>query len=102
MAAKKPDPAARWRELVELVEDARRRYYVDDAATLSDAEYDAFFRELEALEAAHPELVSADSPTQSVGGEASGMFAPVEHLQRLLSLDNAFSADELAAWAARV
>ena len=96
------DPVARWRELVEVVEDARRRYYVDDAATLSDAEYDAAYRELEALEAEHPELVSADSPTQSVGGEASSMFAPVEHLQRLLSLDNAFSADELAAWAARI
>jgi len=96
------DPAARWRELVEQIDEARRRYYVDDAATLSDAEYDELFRELEALEAAHPELVSADSPTQSVGGEASAMFAPVEHLQRLLSLDNAFSADELAAWAARL
>ena len=96
------DPAARWRELVEQIDEARRRYYVDDAATLSDAEYDELFRELEALEAAHPELVSADSPTQSVGGEASGMFAPVEHLQRLLSLDNAFSAEELAAWAARL
>ena len=96
------DPVARWRELVELVEDARRRYYVDDAATLSDAEYDAAYRELVDLEAAHPELVSADSPTQSVGGEASSMFAPVEHLQRLLSLDNAFSTDELGAWAARI
>jgi DNA ligase (NAD+) len=96
------EPAARWRELVELIDDARRRYYVDDAATLSDAEYDVLFRELEALEAANPELVSADSPTQSVGGEASGMFTPVEHLQRLLSLDNAFSAEELEAWAARV
>ena len=95
-------PAVRWRELVELIDDARRRYHVDDSATLSDAEYDVLFRELEALEAEHPELVSADSPTQSVGGEASAMFAPVEHLQRLLSLDNAFSADELAAWAARL
>jgi DNA ligase (NAD+) len=96
------DPAARWRELVEQIDDARRRYYVDDAATLSDAEYDVLFRELEALEAAHPELVSADSPTQSVGGEAGGMFAPVEHLQRLLSLDNAFSADELETWIGRI
>ena len=96
------DPAARWRELVELIDDARRRYYVEDSATLSDAEYDVLFGELEALEAAHLELVSADSPTQSVGGEASAMFAPVEHLQRLLSLDNAFSADELAVWAARL
>jgi DNA ligase (NAD+) len=96
------DPAARWREVVEQIDAARRRYYVDDAATLSDTEYDVLFRELEALEAAHPELVSADSPTQSVGGEASGMFAPVEHLQRLLSLDNAFSAEELETWIGRI
>ena len=102
MARTTPDPAPRWRELVEQIEDARRRYYQHDNATLSDAEYDALFRELEALEAAHPELVSADSPTQSVGGEASAMFTPVEHLQRMLSLDNAFSADELEAWAGRV
>ena len=97
-----PDPAARWRELVELVEDARQRYYVHDAATLSDVHYDALFRELEELEAAHPELASADSPTQAVGGERSEMFEPVEHLQRMLSLDNAFSSEELAAWSARV
>jgi DNA ligase (NAD+) len=96
------EPAARWRELVEQVDDARQRYYVKDSATLSDAEYDVLFRELEALEAEHPELVSADSPTQSVGGEASGMFAPVEHLQRLLSLDNAFSAEELETWIGRI
>ena len=96
------DPAVRWRELVEQVEDARRRYYVDDSATLSDAEYDVLFHELEALEAAHPELRSADSPTQSVGGEAAGMFTPVEHLQRLLSLDNAFSQEELETWAGRI
>ncbi len=100
--ARPEDPAARWRELVEVVEDARSRYYLHDAPTLSDAEYDELYRELEALEAAHPELVSADSPTQSVGGAASTMFAPVEHLARMLSLDNAFSDDELAAWSARV
>jgi len=96
------DVAARWRELVEQIEGARTRYYVDDAPTLSDAEYDVLFRELEALEAAHPELVSQDSPTQSVGGEASGMFTPVEHLQRMLSLDNAFSLEELDTWAGRI
>jgi len=102
--ARKPaqEPAQRWRELVEAVEDARRRYYQHDAATMSDAEYDVLFRELVDLETAHPELASADSPTQSVGGERSEMFEPVEHLQRMLSLDNAFSEDELAAWAARI
>jgi DNA ligase (NAD+) len=93
---------ARWRELVALVEDARHRYYVDDAPTLSDAEYDTAYRELEELEAAHPALVSADSPTQAVGGERSEMFEPVEHLARMLSLDNAFSAEELEAWAQRL
>jgi DNA ligase (NAD+) len=102
VARKGSDPAQRWRELVEQIEDARRRYYVDDAATLSDAEYDVLFRELEALEAEHPELVSADSPTQAVGGERSDLFEPVEHLQRMLSLDNAFSLDELAVWADRI
>jgi DNA ligase (NAD+) len=102
VARQKADPAGRWRELVEQIEDARRRYYADDNATLSDIEYDVLFRELQALEAEHPELQSADSPTQSVGGEASGMFTPVEHLQRMLSLDNAFSAEELEAWAGRV
>ncbi len=101
-ATEAPDPVARWRVLVEQIEDARRRYYVDDAATLSDAEYDVLFRELEALEAAHPELVSADSPTQAVGGERSDMFEPVEHLQRMLSLDNAFSLDELDTWSERI
>ena len=101
-ASTAPDPASRWRELVEAIEQARARYYGHDDATLSDAEYDVLFRELAALEAEHPELISADSPTQSVGGEASAMFTPVEHLQRLLSLDNAFSGEELAAWVGRI
>ncbi|HEY7857275.1 MAG TPA: NAD-dependent DNA ligase LigA [Candidatus Nanopelagicales bacterium] len=103
-AATEVDETARtrWSELVGLIEQARELYYGDDAATLSDAEYDLAFRELVELEDAHPELVSADSPTQTVGGERSEMFEPVTHLRRLLSLDNAFSAQELDAWAARV
>jgi DNA ligase (NAD+) len=103
-AATEVDETARtrWSELVGLIEQARELYYEDDAATLSDAEYDLAFRELVELEDAHPELVSADSPTQTVGGERSEMFEPVTHLRRLLSLDNAFSAQELDAWAARV
>ncbi len=100
--ADRVDPAARWRELATLVEEARQLYYLHDAPTLSDVEYDAIYRELEELESAHPELASADSPTAVVGGERSEMFEPVEHLQRMLSLDNAFSAEELAAWAGRV
>jgi DNA ligase (NAD+) len=99
-----PSAAARqrWQELVTLIEQARARYYGEDHPTLSDAEYDAAYRELVDLELASPELETADSPTQTVGGERGSMFEPVEHLQRLLSLDNAFSSEELAAWAVRV
>lgn len=77
-------------------------YYQADAPRLSDAEYDAMYAELVVLEQAHPELVSGESPTQTVGGQRSEMFEPVEHLQRMYSLDNAFSADELQAWLERV
>jgi DNA ligase (NAD+) len=98
------DPADgdRWRELVERIERARREYYELDAPTLSDAEYDALYRELQALEAAHPDLATQDSPTTTVGGHAAAGFAPVEHLERMFSLDNAFSAEEMAAWFERV
>lgn len=95
-------PAARWTELVDAINAARSAYYQRDAPTLSDAEYDALFAELVALEADHPELVSGESPTQTVGGERSEMFEPVEHLQRMYSLDNAFSSEELSAWLDRV
>ena len=92
----------RWLELVEFIEDARRRYYVADAPNVPDAEYDARFRELVDLEAQFPELITGDSPTQTVGGERGEMFEPVTHLVRMLSLDNVFDQDELRAWAARV
>jgi DNA ligase (NAD+) len=95
-------PRERWLALVEQVEAAREAYYQRDAPTISDAEYDALFAELVALEAANPELASQASPTQSVGGSRSEMFEPVEHLERMYSLDNAFTDDELAAWAERV
>jgi DNA ligase (NAD+) len=92
----------RYAELVAKINDAQHRYYVEDAPTLSDAAYDELMHELEALELAHPELVSQDSPTQRVGaGEWLG-FAAVDHAERMLSLDNAFNDDQLAAWAARV
>ncbi|HZR50611.1 MAG TPA: NAD-dependent DNA ligase LigA, partial [Streptosporangiaceae bacterium] len=77
------------------------RYHVLDAPLISDAEYDALMRELRALEEQHPDLRTPDSPTQKVGDVISTDFAPVEHLERLLSLDNAFSAEELDAWSAR-
>ena len=93
---------ARWTELVDAINAARERYYDKDAPTISDDEYDALFRELVDLEAKHPELVSGESPTQSVGGARSEMFEPVEHLERMYSLDNAFSVEEVQAWADRI
>lgn len=92
----------RWAQLVDAIGDARTRYYQEDRPTISDEEYDALFRELIEVEQQHPELVSGESPTQSVGGQRSEMFEPVEHLERMLSLDNAFSIEEVRAWADRL
>jgi DNA ligase (NAD+) len=78
------------------------RYYVLDAPTITDAEYDQFMRRLRELEAAHPELVTPDSPTQRVGGVASGDFAKIAHRAPMLSLSNAFSEDDVRAWERRV
>ncbi|GAA2817087.1 NAD-dependent DNA ligase LigA [Nonomuraea rubra] len=89
-------------ELSELVEEARWRYYVLDQPTVSDAEFDGWFRELLALEEAHPTLQTPDSPTQKVGAAPSGDFAKVQHLNRMESLDNAFNAEDMAGWQARV
>ena len=77
-------------------------YYVLDEPEVSDAGYDTLLRELRALEAEYPELVTLDSPTQRVGAPLSDAFAPVEHLQRMFSLDNVETAEELEAWAARL
>ena len=85
-----------------LIVDHDRRYYLLDQPSVSDAEYDELQRELRAIEARHPELVIRDSPTQRVGGKPSELFAPVRHLSPMLSLDNAFSAEELAAWAMKL
>jgi DNA ligase (NAD+) len=87
--------AARAAELRRLIEDANYRYHVLDDPDIPDAEYDRLMRELEALEAEHPELATADSPTQRVGGAPSGGFAPVRHEVRMLSLANAFSDGEV-------
>ncbi len=86
---------------VELTEQ-QHRYYVLDSPLISDAEYDTLMRELTEIEERYPELRTPDSPTQKVGGSVSTLFTPVTHRDRLLSLDNAFSAEELDAWAARV
>ncbi len=91
----------RWTDIAEQVEAARFAYYLRDAPTISDAAYDRLLRDLEAIEEAHPELRTPQSPTQTVGGTYSTDFAPVEHIERMLSLDNAFSEEEVTAWAER-
>lgn len=90
--------AARAADLRSILEQANHDYYVLDAPTLSDAEYDRLLRELKEIEAAHPELVTPDSPTQRVGAEPAAHFAKVRHLEPMLSLDNAFDVAELRAW----
>ena len=92
-----------WRDLSEEVREHQFRYYVRDAPIITDAEFDKLLRKLAALEEAHPELRTPDSPTQLVGGAGFATdFEPTEHLERMLSLDNAFTPEELGAWATRV
>ncbi len=101
-----PDAPAQARErhadLSQQVDEHNYRYHVLDAPIVSDAEYDKLMAELRELEDRYPELRTPDSPTQKVGAKISTEFTPVEHLERLQSLDNAFSDEELSAWAARV
>lgn len=98
-----PEVLRQWQALAEEVREHQFRYYVRDAPIISDAEFDELLRRLEALEEQHPELRTPDSPTQLVGGAGFATdFEPVDHLERMLSLDNAFTADELAAWAGRI
>ncbi len=95
-------PASRIDELRESIRYHNERYHGLDAPEIPDVEYDLLVRELEALEAAHPELVTPDSPTQQVGAAPSATFAPVEHTVPMMSLDNAFDRSELDGWAARL
>jgi DNA ligase (NAD+) len=88
--------------LAQEIDDNAYRYYVLDDPTVSDAEYDAAMKRLEELEGQFPELRTPSSPTQRVGGTYSTLFTPVDHLERMLSLDNVFTVDELTAWAQRV
>ena len=88
-------------ELARLIEENAFRYYVLAAPTLVDGDYDALMQELKSIEARWPTLRTPDSPTQKVLEQVSTDFAPVEHLERLMSLDNVFTADELRAWADR-
>ena len=99
-----PDEVRRaWSELAEQARAHQFAYHVKDAPTISDGDYDALIRRLTELEDAWPALRTPDSPTQSVGGAVfSTDFVAVDHLERMMSLDNAFSSEELLAWAARV
>lgn len=85
-------------QLTERILDARDAYYGRNAEIVDDATYDGWMHRLEELERLHPELQGQDSPTQTVGAAESSMFAPVEHAERMLSLDNVFSAEELREW----
>ena len=96
------DVAAQYQQLLSDVAAHRRRYYELDAPTVSDEEYDLLERHLRTLEQEFPSLTDPASPTQTVGGHVSEMFDPVDHLQRMYSLDNAFSEQELQGWATRV
>ncbi|WP_091393259.1 NAD-dependent DNA ligase LigA [Micromonospora saelicesensis] len=103
-AGAEPTPQARERHaaLSQELTEHQYRYYVLDAPTIPDADFDRQLRELEALEEEFPALRTPDSPTQRVGGTFSTDFTPVTHAERMLSLDNAFADEELAAWAERV
>lgn len=98
-----PAPARhRWEQLAESIRADQFAYYVRDAPVSSDADYDERMRELAALEERYPDLRTPDSPTQLVGGTFSTDFQAVQHIERMMSLDNVFSRDELVAWAGRV
>ncbi|MEA2609666.1 MAG: ligase, partial [Chloroflexota bacterium] len=96
------DAESRHLELAAQIVRANELYYARDAPEISDADYDELFRRLVALESAHPELITPESPTQRVGGAPSGTFDEVRHRRPMLSLANAFSHDELRAFDARV
>ncbi|GAB4584256.1 NAD-dependent DNA ligase LigA [Nocardia sp. IFM 10818] len=101
-AAASGDERVQWQRLAEEVRDHQFRYYVRDAPIISDGEFDTLFGQLVALEEAHPDLRTPDSPTQVVGGGFTTEFAPVDHLERMYSLDNVFNEEEMRAWIARV
>jgi DNA ligase (NAD+) len=95
-------PEDRVEELRQAIREHAHRYYILDDPTLSDAQFDALVAELRELEAAHPGLVTSDSPTQRVGTAIGDLFAPVEHLRPLFSLDNAESEEDLQSWRQRL
>ncbi len=97
-----PEAAARASDLARQIRHHRERYYRDDEPEVSDAEFDELVRELQGLADEHPELDTAHSPLEEVGAPPSATFAPVRHVVAMLSLDNAFDREELAAWYARI
>src|SRR2546421_5403489 len=105
-AAAGPEPPAAARErhaaISAEIDDNAYRYYILNAPTISDGEYDALMRELTRLEDEYPALRTPQSPTQRVAGTFSTLFTPVQHAERMLSLDNVFNVDDLAGWAERV
>ncbi|MFD4438434.1 NAD-dependent DNA ligase LigA [Nocardia sp. NPDC058519] len=97
-----PEQRVRWQELADEVRGHQFRYYVRDAPIITDGEFDTLLRELQALEETHPDLRTPDSPTQLVGGGFATEFTAVDHLERMLSLDNVFNSEGLRTWASRV
>ena len=93
---------ARIRDLCQQLNEYSYRYYVEHAPVVTDAEFDALYQELQALEQEHPEFIAADSPTQRAGSDLSQDFQKVAHARPVLSLANAFSQEDLAAWQARI
>lgn len=94
-------PQQQWSELADEIREHQFRYYVKDAPIISDGAFDELLRRLQQLEEEHPELAAPDSPTKLVGGVFSTAFTPVDHLERMMSLDNVFDEDELRAWISR-
>ena len=96
------DAYARIDKLSRQIHHHNERYHRDDAPEIPDADFDALVVELRALEAEHPDLIRSDSPTQGVGNSGLAMFEPVEHRVRMMSLDNAFTLDDVHEWGSRV
>src|SRR5438132_12022459 len=97
-----PSPKHRVAELRRLINHHNYLYYVEAAPEISDREFDQLLKELQTLEAAHPELVTPDSPTQRVGGQPLEQFATVRHRVPMLSIDNTYDADELREFDRRI
>jgi DNA ligase (NAD+) len=98
----KGDPAERIKELRDAIRHHEERYYIYNSPEISDEAFDHLLHELEQLEADHPDLVTADSPTQRVAGRPIEEFETVEHLMPMLSLDNAYNEEELKAFDERI